>query len=373
LISGPRARSVARCLAEPPTDERDPLPARAIRRRHPRAAPISLCVAHLAAGYADIARRRWSDAFHIALRDLLSQHAFDVIHIEGMEMAPYLSIIEEMSPRAVVIYDAHNAEYALQRRIASQDLHLPRRWLLAAYSMVQASRLTALEAGVCSRVDRVIAVSGADAEMLRALPHTTPVTVIPNAIFTSDYGPGGFSEAPVKRPSMVFTGKMDFRPNVDAVLWFAEEILPRIAGAVPGAHFTVVGQKPHPRLDVLRANPDVTLTGWVEDIRSYLRATDVYVAPLRMGSGTRFKLLEAMAMECAIVSTRLGAEGLTVQHGAHLLLVDSPDEFADAVVALLRDQPRRQELAVKAASLVRAAYDWHTIIPHLEAVYADSP
>ncbi len=323
----------------------------------------------LAAGYADMARRRWSEAFQTALQSILAEHTFDVIHIEGIEMAPYLDLLRQHAPGATLIYDAHNAEYALQRRIASQDLRLPRRWLLAAYSMLQASRLTTLESRLCREVAHVIAVSEADAALLRALPHTTPVTVIPNAIFTQDYRPADWPEAPIQRPSLVFTGKMDFRPNIDAVLWFAREVLPRIVAAIPGAHFTVVGQKPHSRLDALRSNPDVTLTGWVEDIRPYLRAADVYLAPLRMGSGTRFKLLEAMAMERPIVSTRLGAEGLAVSDGEHLLLGDSPDELAAAAVALLRDQPRREALGAAAGRLVRAAYDWRAIIPAVESVY----
>lgn len=326
----------------------------------------------LALGHADMARRRWSEEFLARLRDLLSARTFDVIHIEGIEMAPYLDVLKQHAPRAALIYDAHNAEYALQRRIASQDARTPSRWSMAAYSFVQASRLTTLESTLCAAVDHIIAVSETDANHLRRLGHTTPVTVIPNAIFTADYRLADFPPASIDRPSIVFTGKMDFRPNIDAVLWFSEAILPRITGAFPGAHFTAVGQKPHPRLDVLRANRSVTLTGRVDDIRPYLHAADVYVAPLRMGSGTRFKLLEAMAMQRAIVSTRIGAEGLAVADGDHLLLADEPETFAYAVIALLRDQPRRTALGEHAARLVRERYDWHAIIPHVEAIYPDS-
>jgi glycosyltransferase involved in cell wall biosynthesis len=131
----------------------------------------------------------------------------------------------------------------------------------------------------------------------------------------------------------------------------------------------VVGQQPHPRLELLRDHPKITLTGRVDDIRPYLHAADVYVAPLRMGSGTRLKLLEAMVMERAVVSTRIGAEGLDVQHGSHLLLADSPAEFAEAVIVLLRDQSRRVRIGQQAARLVRERYDWRAIIPAVEAIY----
>ncbi len=323
----------------------------------------------LLAGQADMARRRWSELYLATLRNLLARQPFDAIHIEGLEMAPYLDTLREAAPSAMLIYDAHNAEYALQARIAGQDWRIPTRWPLAAYSYVQARRLIRFEAAVCRGVDRVIAVSQADAALLRKLPHRTPVVVVHNAIFTDDYQPANFSDGSIPHPALVFTGKMDFRPNVDAVLWFSDHILPLVRRAVAGAHFTAVGHTPHPRLNRLRGRPGVTLTGRVEDVRPYLRAADVYVAPLRMGSGTRFKLLEAMAMERAVVSTRIGAEGLDAQHGNHLLLADSPAEFAEAVIALLQDQPRRTHMGQQAARLVRERYDWRAITPRLEAIY----
>lgn len=323
----------------------------------------------LIGGHADMARRRWSEVFKDALCDLLSRHTFDVVHIEGIEMAPYLPILKGAAPGAMLIYDAHNAEYALQQRIAAQDMRLPRRLPLAGYSFIQAQRLRKYETETCRAVDHVIAVSEADAVLLGKLPHHTPISVIPNAILTDEYRAGEITPADIPRPSLVFTGKMDFRPNVDAVLWFADEILPRIMASIPGVHFTAVGQKPHSRLDPLRARPEVTLTGYVDDIQPFLAAADVYVAPLRMGSGTRFKLLEAMAMGRAVVSTRIGAEGLAITDGEHMLLADTPDEFAAAVTSLLVDPDRRAALGRHASEFVRQHYDWHTIIPAVEAIY----
>lgn len=323
----------------------------------------------LAAGYADMARRRWSSAFAAALADLLISKSFDVIHIEGIEMAPYLKLIKDKAPDAMLIYDAHNAEYALQQRIASTDRGNPRRWHAAVYSMIQTARLTQLETETCRTVDHVIAVSETDAGLLRKLPHSTPVTVIPNAILADTYRREDWADTPIPHPSMVFTGKMDFRPNIDAALWFADDILPLITAQIADAHFVIVGQKPHARLDTLRNNPNVTLTGYVDDIRPYLKAADVYIAPLRMGSGTRFKLLEAMAMQAAVISTRIGAEGLSVQEGEHALLADDPQLFADAVIGLLRDPSRRAAMGEAARQLVCDQYDWRAIIPQVEAIY----
>lgn len=167
---------------------------------------------------------------------------------------------------------------------------------------------------------------------------------------------------------LVFSGTMDFRPNVDAALWFALEVLPLVRQEEPDAHFVIVGQKPHRRLDVLRDRADVMLTGTVEDTRPYIAGAAIYVVPLRMGGGTRFKILEAAAMSRAIVSTSLGCEGFPVENGRELVIADSPRQFADAVVALLRDSSRRAELGAAARAFVQA-YDWKNIIPRLEAVY----
>jgi len=161
---------------------------------------------------------------------------------------------------------------------------------------------------------------------------------------------------------------MDFRPNVDAALWFAQEVLPLIRQKEPGARFVIVGQKPHRRLDALRGRDDVTLTGRVDDTRPYIAQAAVYVVPLRMGGGTRFKILEAAAMSKAMVSTSLGCEGFTVENGRQLVIADSPRQFADAVLALLRDPARRERLGASARALADV-YDWKNIIPRMESVY----
>jgi glycosyltransferase involved in cell wall biosynthesis len=323
----------------------------------------------LLAGHADMARRFWSPVFAAALRDLLRHQTFDVIDLY-LEMTGYLPIIRQYAPSTMVVYDALNAEYDLQWRIATRDLRVLSRWPLAAYSIIQANRLARLETDLCRSAQHVLACSGADAKKLGALRHTTPVSVIPNAISVDGYQTGILLPAEIPHPALVFTGKMDFRPNVDAALWFVDDILPIIHLHDPAAHLTIVGQKPHQRLEAIQDRPGVTLTGYVPDIKPYLRAADVYIAPLRMGSGTRFKLLEAMAMGKAIVSTQLGAEGLDIEHGRHMLLADTEQSFARAVIALITDQSLRQELGENAARLVRERYDWEVIIPQVEKVYA---
>jgi len=335
----------------------------------------------------DMALRLASEVYAHRLAGWLARESFDIVHVEGIELAPYLDVIEaspprsgeaggDAPPRPLVVFDDHNCEYLLQQRAFLTDLRTPARWPGAAYSLVQWRRLRRYEAQACRRADRVLVVSEADAAALRKLVPGLGVAVIPNGIDTRAYRPdrkSRNSQFSIRNSTLVFTGTMDFRPNVDAVLWFARKVLPRVRASVPEVHFVVVGQRPHRRLDVLRGDPAVTLTGWVEDTRPYIAQAAVYVAPLRMGGGTRLKLLEAMAMGKAVITTRLGAEGYPVAGGRELLLADTPADFAAAVVALLRAPERRAELGRVARAFVEQRYDWRVIVPLVEAVYEANP
>lgn len=317
----------------------------------------------------DMALRLASQAFDRALRDLLAERPFDVIQIEGIELAPYLDTVRSAQPDALVVFDDHNCEYLLQQRTFLTDLYSPMLWPGAAYSFVQWQRLRRYEANICRRADHVLAVSRADAQALRKLVPDLEVTVVPNGIDTKAYQPARPGADAPSDNTVVFTGTMDFRPNVDAVLWFAKDVLPLIQAKVPDVRFLVVGQRPHRRLNPLRRHPAITVTGWVEDVRPYFAEATVYVAPLRMGGGTRLKLLEAMAMGRPIVATSLGAEGYPVQDGRELILADTPASFAEGVASLLRDRERRADLAHTARAFVEEHYDWHAIVPKVEKVY----
>jgi sugar transferase (PEP-CTERM/EpsH1 system associated) len=321
----------------------------------------------------DMALRLASDAYAARLADLMGEEDFDIVHVEGIEMAPYISTVRTAGPSARLVFDDHNCEYLLQKRAFVTDLRIPRRWPGAAYSFVQWLRLRRYEAQACRRADRVIAVSEADAAALHRLVPGVQVTVAPNGIDTRIYRPAITNrKSQISKNGLVFTGTMDFRPNVDAVLWFAREVLPRVRAQIPDVHFCVVGQRPHRRLGVLGTDPVVTMTGFVDDTRPYIADAAVYVVPLRMGGGTRFKILEAMAMGKPVVSTRLGAEGFPVTHGQELLLADEPEPFADAVVSLLRSPERREALGRAGRAFVEARYDWRAIVPLVERVYQSS-
>jgi glycosyltransferase involved in cell wall biosynthesis len=283
-------------------------------------------------------------------------------------------VAEERGDRTspLLIYDDHNAEYVLQQRAFETDARQPKRWIPAAYSFIQWQRLRGYERRACEIADRVVAVSETDARALRALvPGLAPV-VVPNgvdmALCTEEIPPLAEENGP-SEGDLVFTAKMDFRPNVDAVQWFAQEILPLILEKAPQTRFWVVGKDPHPRLAPLAENPAIVMTGWVDDVRPYIAGAGVYVVPLRMGGGTRLKVLEAMAMGKAIVSTTVGSEGFEVVSGQQLVLGDTPRDFAAAVLNLLGDPENRVRLGSVAREFARNGYDWPIIVPMLEQVY----
>jgi glycosyltransferase involved in cell wall biosynthesis len=152
---------------------------------------------------------------------------------------------------------------------------------------------------------------------------------------------------------------MDWLPNEDAIIFFTKEILPLIREDLPDVSLTVVGRKPSQRLSELVASEtNIKLTGWVEDIRPFLASSAVCIVPLRIGGGTRLKIFEAMSMGKAVVSTKVGAEGLPVRHSEHLLIADDPRAFANSTVGLLRDPARRHELGDAAHQLVEQKYSW---------------
>lgn len=319
---------------------------------------------------ADVARRLSSAQMSDALGELLRREQFDLIQAEGIEMAWLLPLAKQIQPTAKLSFDTFNAEYQLQRVIASIDAQEPLRWPMAFYSWLQSSRIARFERDIGRLADLVIAVSPEDAAALGKLMPEKKIPVIASAIAVEEYAA---TETRNLGPhAIVFTGKMDYRPNVDAALWFADEIFPRIRRQVPDAVFHVVGQKPHERLDRLRTMEGVEVSGFVRSVVPYLRGAAVYVAPLRMGSGTRLKLLEAMAAGSAIVATPIAAAGLLSDAKAAMHLAANAEPFAEAVASLLNDPTARRAIGQTALAAVSAYYDWTATADSLRQVYEEA-
>jgi len=322
----------------------------------------------------DMALRLESPIMHKLVQSWLMD-GYDIVQVEGIEMAQYgfhaLTQRSAGSQRPFLVFDDHNCEYLLQQRNAFTDIRQPKRWPAAFYSLIQWQKLRHYERQICQRANAVLAVSPVDQAALQRLAPNATIAMIANGIDINP--PPATHHSPLATPTLLFTGKMDYRPNVDAVLWFADEVLPLILQQAPEVRFQIVGMNPHPRLDRLRQNPAIEITGAVETVVPYFERATVYVVPLRVGGGTRFKVLDAMLHGKAIVSTTLGVEGLGVHHEGELLLADTPAVFAAAVLRVLADAHTAgavgKQLGENANHFVKEQYSWAAIIPRLESVY----
>ncbi len=324
----------------------------------------------------DMALRLWNPEAFAKLAAHYAAHPPQAVQVEGIEMAPYLLALQDAGAKLpIVMYDAHNAETLLQRRAFAADLRRPARWPAAAYSAVQTLKLGRYERRILLAADGVAAVSEADAEVLRrqapgAIPEvvTNGVDLVfydPALSYPNPYAGSGSQDG----PRLVFTGKMDFRPNVDGVRWFVNNVLPQLRAVYPALEFWIVGRNPHPRLRVLEGRPGVVITGAVPDIRPYLAHAQLNVVPLLAGGGTRLKILEALAMARPVVSTRLGAEGFPVVDGTHLALADTAEDFAGRCLQLLAQPEEAEAMGRRGRAFVAAGYSWSRVVPRLEHLY----
>jgi glycosyltransferase involved in cell wall biosynthesis len=252
-----------------------------------------------------------------------------------------------------VVLFQHNVETMLWRRMANTEKN-PLRKL--AYG-IEARKMAHYETQSLQRFQHIIAVSEHDRDSMLTLSPRFPITVVPTGVDTEHYK--AVPPASGNPPLVVFTGSMDWEPNIDAMEYFCGEIWPVVLAAFPDARFQIVGRNPPARVRRL-ASASVEVTGTVPSVIDYLRAATVVIVPLRIGGGTRLKIFEAMAMAKAMVSTSIGAEGLDVTHGRDLLIADNSRSFADGILRLLREPELRRSYE-QAATALAARYDWGQI------------
>lgn len=260
------------------------------------------------------------------LTRVLSRKRYDVIHFDHPHTALLLPLLRRLQPQARLVLDAHNVEARVIERL-SRTLPLPKRALLRLQSM----RVRKLETKVAKQVDLVVACSQIDAVEFGRMG-APRVRVLPNSI--PQQAPHGYRE----RRDLVFVGSLDWRPNADAAVRLAAEIWPLCKEALAPGRLVLVGRNPPPEVTAL-AGPRVVVTGSVARVGPYLGAAVATAIPLRIGSGTRIKILEAWAAGVPVVASRVAAEGLPYRHGRDLLLAESPGEFAEALVRLWSDPP----------------------------------
>jgi sugar transferase (PEP-CTERM/EpsH1 system associated) len=300
-----------------------------------------------------------SPAFRHRLHTLLASRRFDLVVCDFL--FPAVNLPKRL-PCAAVIF-THNVESEIWRRHAETKGGVVGNLLYRT----QYKRMLRYEKETLARFDGVLAVSEADRDTFAILYPAAirqPVHVVPTGVDTEYFRPE--KRSAVGNPQLIFTGSMDWLPNEDAMQFFCRDILPSIRAEEPAVGLSIVGRAPTPAVKRLAADHGVQVTGRVDDVRPYMKEAAVYVVPLRIGGGTRLKIFEAMSMAKAVVSTTVGAEGLPVSGGEHLLLADEPKTFARAVVSLLRDADLRSRLETAARALVVDRYDWSAVAGALE-------
>lgn len=299
-----------------------------------------------------IVDRHYSRAMADNVQALVDSGQFDLIHCEW---TPYTENIRSSFGRLPSVLSAHNVEAQIWERYYQAETNLPKK----IYIYLQWQKLLRYEAKAAQEYTAVTTVSEPDRNIFIEEYGCKRVTVVPNGVDQRYFAP---LKVGIKPGSMVFTGSMDWRPNQDGVKYFIEEIFPFIKQQIPAATFTVVGRKPPQWLIELAERVEgVATTGTVDDVRPYIANSALYVVPLRVGGGSRLKILEAMSMSKIVLSTTVGAEGLDVNEGEHVLLRDTPQDFARAACAVLSDPDSYTDYGAAGHSLILDSYTWDAI------------
>ncbi len=291
-------------------------------------------------------------------KEIISSRKYDVIQVEDIHMSQYLP----WDCSGLKILDMHNVESEYLERFSEIEKNVFKKY----YASLTAGKLKKYEVTNSKKFDICLAVSEKDLKTFQLFAQPKIMEVIPNGVNLSYFTPAGVEADP---STLLFLGKLDYRPNVDALVYFMEKIWPRLIEKIPEAKFVVVGKDLPENLRNSLKSRNVILKGYVEDIRKVLSGCAVMVVPLRYGGGTRIKILEAFAMGKPVVSTSLGCEGIEVHSGEEILIADTPESFADSVVEVLTDPDLSKKLSQKGRGLVQEKYDWEKITWKLEEIY----
>lgn len=291
------------------------------------------------------------------ITELLSEKKFDAVHCEFSAMGNF-----DFGEGVIKVLNTHNVEYENYLRMGKKTRSLFRKWYYYnEYKKVYQEEISALK-----KQDAIFSASCENHKIIRKNVPDVPNYIISNGVDTSFFRPSVLT-----RPepySLVFTGMMGYFPNSDGIHYFLNKIFPLIQMKIPKAKIYVVGKNP-PRSLKRRASKTVIVTDVVEDVRPYIWRSSVFVVPIRMGSGTRFKVLEALAMKKPVVTTSIGCEGIDVEDGISALIKDDPKAFAESVVRVLRRRELGKRLAETGYKFVKDRHDWSIIGDRMLAVY----
>jgi len=314
--------------------------------------PIARLVRSLFSKYPYTVWRHWSKEYHKRVYELLAEQKFDLIHCDCLPLAP---VVRDVHNILTVLTD-HDVSYLKSQRMAQQS----KNWFQKCFLYYEAIKVKLFEQNIFKSVDLAITVSEFDQKILQELSPEARLEVVENGVDTQEFSA---TISKTEANSLLWFGGFGHYPNYEAMDYFLNDIYYRIKEKIKDVKLVVVGGGVPPALKQFAENDSsIKFLGFVEDPVPYLAVASVLICPILSGSGTRLKILEAMAMEKAIVSTGVGVEGIEGKNGEHFIVSDTPQEFADSVVAVLQSKTLEKELGRSARILVEERYDWKNVI-----------
>jgi glycosyltransferase involved in cell wall biosynthesis len=298
-----------------------------------------------------------SRAFHARLAELLSSASFDLVHVDSLDLARYLPACDGL-PIVCVHHDVESN--LLERRAAIEQTGWRR-----AYLRYQAGLMESVERRWCERIALNVVVSEHDRALLKRIAPDSRIAVVPNGVDVEEFPPDKATGS-----GLAYVGGTSPSPNLDALNFFCEQILPHVR-AMAGRHIPVrwIGRASAGQQDSYRRQYGVELTGYVEDVRFFMRDAACHIVPLRTGGGTRLKILNSWAMGKAVVSTSLGCEGLAAVDGDNILIGDDPKAFARATLRVLENGDLRRRLGERGRATAEQLYSWDLIGEQMIRIY----
>lgn len=299
-----------------------------------------------------------SNAVYNRIRNKTQKERFDLVHIDTISLDIFRDAVGEVP----CVLDHHNIEsHMLKRRVAHEKSALK-----SLYFWQEGARLERYERAVCPKYRGHITCSNVDAERLLNLTPSSSIEVIPNGVDTSFFKPEGHEQVPDR---IVFVGTMNWYPNIEAVRFIVDQILPELRRLDRRVSLHVIGANPPPEIQQLSRYDEVEVLGFVDDVRPFIEQAAVYVCPITDGGGTKLKILDALSMKKAVVANPIASEGINVTNGKDIIFAESPADYAREIIKLLDDPRRREDLGNAARALVEQEYDYKAIGEKLSRYY----
>ncbi len=321
-----------------------------------------------------IIKRDWVPRMAELLTSLVDEASppFDAVHADQLWMAPYALYAKRRqlgSTNLVTVLDQHNAVYLIPQRLAESEPNRAKRALLRR----ETRKLSQFEAQICSEVDQLVWVTDEDRSAVLQVTDGAGVAsieaspTIPICVDCDDMSVIPPSSNPFR---VTFLGGLHWPPNAAGIQWFVSEVWERIAAEQPSAQLTVIGKDPPTALvSAAEGSSSIEITGYVDDPTPYLAATAAFIVPLHAGGGMRVKILDAWRWGLPVVSTSIGAEGISIDDGENILIADDARSFADAVLSVLHNETIARHLREEGRRSAERNYDWRSVYRAWDEIY----